>query len=235
MKFTTPIVLVSMLLCTQGYASVIYDIDYEPPVYTNGQHIGGGQNETVRDDIAGFDSQAVLIESGGGLVYSASESFSAGLHQISWDFGVPVEQSSSEIISMRLRSASVDVTLTGSALSSTYLVEYGPHPLGQPRLSVPFDIGEVYSFQLVLDVSAALYDLYLDDIQLLDDEPLQFGPDTFDQVRFTQGQTVGLQAGLDNFSWIIIPEPSTYLLLLLGGLGSGVRWLRRRRPCSSCR
>ncbi|MCZ7591562.1 MAG: PEP-CTERM sorting domain-containing protein [Kiritimatiellae bacterium] len=215
MKTIPLAILVAVATISAASADLVYDIDYEPPAYTNGQQIGGGNTRTISDSIPGFTSQALLLHDGGGISYYAPQPYTTGLHSISWDFGVPVDQSSTEIIGMLLGSAHVDVTMSGSP--SSYLIEYGPFPLGAPRQSVPFQIGQVYSFHILLDLDSARYALYLNGNQLLDDAPLQFGSSSLDYVSFGQSQTLGLQAGLDNFRWEVIPEPISILLILLGG------------------
>lgn len=196
-------------------ADLVYNIDFEPPAYTNGQQIGGGNTRTISDSIPGFASQALLLHDGGGLSYYAPQPFTTGIHSISWDFGVPVDQSATTIIGLSLFESHVNVTMGGGP--SWYSIWYGPFTMGEPRLSEPFLIGEVYSFSLILNLDSAQYDLFLNDNQLLANEPLQFGPNSLDYVTLSQNQTMGLQAGFDNFRWEVIPEPSTLLLLLLSG------------------
>jgi hypothetical protein len=215
MKRTSLIAVIHAACVAISNADIIYNIDFEPPAYTNGQQIGGGSTRTVSDSIPGFSSQALLLHDGGGLSYYAPQPYTTGIHSISWDFGVPVDQSATTIIGLSLFDSHVNVTMGGGP--STYAILYGPLTIGDPRLSVPFLIGEVYSFNVILNLDAAQYDLFLNGNPLLSNEALQFGPDALEYVTLSQNQTIGLQAGFDNFRWEVIPEPSSLLLTLLGG------------------
>jgi len=202
------------VFCTVGRADMVYDIDYEPPTYTNGQFISGAG--TISDSINGFSSQGLLLRDGGGLSYLAPEPFTSGIHRVRWDFSVPVDQSSSMIINAQLDSQ------TGPVLFDTTLghgptgneIKYGS---GFPnRPSTNFVFGQSYSFEVTMDLDADYYSFWLDGNLLENTVSIPSDAD-FWGVDFGQNQTVGLQAGIDNFSWEVIPEPSSMLFLLWGG------------------
>jgi hypothetical protein len=202
----------------------VYELNFESPGYSNGQQIPGAG--TISDNINGFSSQALLMQNGGSFDIFAPMSYTEGIHSISWDFGLPSDQAATTILGVSLWDAHVNVTMSGNA--NNYEILYGPHPPGSPRLSVPFETGQVYSVNVLLDLDLAQYDLFIDGNQLLMSQPLEFGPDSLGYVSLTQNQVIGLEAGFDNFRWEIVPEPSTISLLLVGVVGMLCRRKRRR-------
>lgn len=191
-------------------AFMLYDIDYEPPAYTNGQMVGGGSAGPVSSSVNGFITQALLIQDGGGISYYAPEAYTSGTHRISWEFAVSSEQFGSEIIGAQFNgSSSIDfyTRMTSSGQSITY-----------PGGSIPFNIAQSYSFEILMDLDAHYYDFWIDGNLLNDHVGIAEDADLW-FVNFGQDQTLGLQAGIDNFQWEVnpsIPEPSTVSLLLLG-------------------
>jgi len=224
MKIQILAALVFIAAIASVFAGVLYDIDYEPPAYTNGQQIGGGSTETISDSINGFTSQALLIHDGGGIAYSVAEPFTSGLHSISWNFTIPIEQIATSIINGQLDSLSGPILFDTTLSGGPNKIEYGS---GFPqRPSVPFNVGQSYSFQILMNLDADFYSFWLDG-NLLEDTVSIPSDATLEEVGFGQNQTLGLQAGIDNFRWEYtpIPEPGTLGLLGLGGL---VVWFRRK-------
>lgn len=191
-------------------AFMLYDIDYEPPAYTNGQMVGGGSAGPVSDSINGFTSQALLLQDGGGINYYAPEPYTTGVHRISWDFSVPVEQQAQQLISG-------DLVGTGTPIFRADMTSAG-QSITYPGGSIPFNIAQSYSFEVWMDLDADYYDFWIDGNLLNDHVGIAEDADLW-YVNFGQGQYMGLQAGVDNFQWEVnpsIPEPSTVSLLLLG-------------------
>lgn len=222
MKTTIATSCLLTALCSAAFGTMIYDIDYEPPAYTNGQHVGGGTSgETISDSINGFSSQGLLIHDGGAMNYltpgGPSDPFTSGIHLVSWDFAVPTQQSASLILNGQLNSLSsgvlFDATLATGPTGNE--IQYGD---GFPvRPSVPFVVGQAYSFEVLMNLDDDYYSFWLDGDLLEDTVAIPSGADLY-AVDFAQNQTLGLQAGIDNFRWEIIPEPSSTLLLLCGGI-----------------
>lgn len=215
----TAILAVSLLVggIPIAFSDFVYDIDYEPPTYTNGQQIGGGSTETISDSISGFSSQGLLIHDGGGISYITSEAFTTGVHLVSWNFAVPISQGSSQIINAQVggQSQSVFFDTTLSISGSGNEIRYGD-PFPTPRPSIPFNIGQSYSFAVTVNLDANYYSFSVDGVLL--EDTISIPQDTYlDVVSFGQNQTLGLQAGIDNFRWEVVPEPATLALLLLGG------------------
>lgn len=204
-----------MALPLMANAFMLYDIDFEPPAYTNGQMVGGGSAGPVSSSINGFITQALLLQNGGGITYYSPESYTSGIHRISWDFAVPVEQSASTIISARFDG---NVSVIPFRFATDMSTDFTGPVIGYPGGTTPFNFGQSYSFEVLMDLDADYYDFWLDGI-LLNDH-VGIAPDTdLGWVSFGQGQYIGLQAGLDNFKWEVnsaIPEPGTVSLLLLG-------------------
>jgi len=220
------LILASLLYAgtmSDGFSDIVYYIDYEAPTYTNGQQIGGGSTETISDSINGLSTQGLLIHDGGGINYFAPQAFTSGVHLVSWDFAIPGGQGANVIINAQLHSAGsqsilFDTTIAGSA--SGIEVEYGQ---GFPqRPSVLINIGEAYSFQVLMNLDANFYSFWLDG-NLLEDAVGISSETSLEFVAFGQNQTLGLQAGIDNFRWEVVPEPSTMALLALAGVGLAIR------------
>ena len=217
-------------LCGAAFADIIYDIDYEPPTYTNGQQVGAGSGRTISDSISGFSSQGILLHdgAGGGLSYRASDPFTSGIHLVTWDFAVPVEQGSTAIINGQLDSFDglflFDTTVAGDG--SGLRLEYGS---GFPqRPNIPLNAGQAYSLEVMMNLDADHYSFWVDGNLLEDTVSIPTDADLW-EVDFGQNQMMGLQAGIDNFRWQVIPEPSSMLLLLSGGLLLMIRFRKRQR------
>jgi len=217
MKAMIMVCCLLVALCSGSFATMIYDIDYDPPTYTNGQHVGGGFGRTISDNINGFSSQGLLIHDGGGggLSYYASDPFTSGVHLVSWEFTVPSQQSATLIINGQLNSSS------GSVLFDTTLatgptgneIKYGKE--FPNRASTNFLVGQSYLFEVTMDLNADYYSFWVDGVLLEDTVSIPSDVDLL-LVGFAQNQTLGLQAGIDNFRWEVIPEPSSMILLLCG-------------------
>jgi len=197
-------------------AFMLHDIDFEPPTYTNGQIIGS--TGLISDSINGFITQALLIQNGGAISYYAPESYTSGVHRISWDMVAPTEQGASSLLTAQLDGG-------GSVLFAARMTT--SHPLGQVIAyehggsydpAVPFNFGQSYSLEVLMDLDANYYNFWLDGALLSDH--VGIAPDAdLGLVSFGQDQYMGLQAGVDNFRWEVtpaIPEPGTVSLLLLG-------------------
>lgn len=199
-----------MALPLMANAFMLYDIDFEPPAYTNGQYINGGTTRVISDNINGFITQALLLQDGGGINYEASSPYTTGVHRISWDFAVPVEQQAQELISASLVGTGTPIittTMTSAGQSITY-----------PGGSTAFNIAQSYSFEILMDLDANYYDFWIDGNLLNNHVGIAADADLW-FVNFGQGQYMGLQAGVDNFQWEVnsaIPEPSTVSLLMFG-------------------
>lgn len=213
---------VYLAMVSVGFSDFVYNIDYEPPTYANGQQILGAGN--ISDSINGFTSQGLLIHDGGGINYLASSTFTTGIHLVSWDIAIPTVQGSSSIIYGQLESFSgpilFDMHVKGDG--SGLRVEYG---FGFPqRPSISINAGQSYAFDILMNLDANYYNFWLNGTLLEDTVTIPSGAG-FDLVGFGQNQTLGLQAGVDNFRWEVVPEPTSVLLLLLGG--SGIYLARR--------
>ena len=208
-----------IVLPLMANAFMLYDIDFEPPTYVNGQNVGTGSGQTIHNDIAGFIGQALLIHDGGAMIYFSPSDYSSGVHRISWDIAIPNGQSAGTIIGISLGLES-STALWGSTVTSSHpsgnVIEYGqgfPYPSG-----FPFDYDLSYAFDVLMDLDAHYYSFWVNG-NLLEDHVAIADDAMLNSVRFGQNQIMGLQAGLDNFRWEVnaaIPEPGTTSLLLLG-------------------
>ena len=81
-------------------ASLIFDVTFESPLYSNGQEITGGPEPnqptagniaTVSDSILGFGSQAALFTSSAQVEFRSDQGpYASGLHLVTWEMGTPV-------------------------------------------------------------------------------------------------------------------------------------------------
>ena len=219
MKITI-IVCIYMTLCNVGFSDVVFDIGYEPPTYTNGQ-ILGGSGPTVRDNLYGFSDQAVEFANCDGLRYTAPEPYTSGVHNINFQ-ACAYSGESSEVFDFMTDDSRVSIAMYVNR------IEYGAGYIpGQPRPSIASTTGQVYSFEFSINLDAGVYDFWLDGNQLLDDYEIFMPNDPLSEISFGQSQTYCL-AGLDNFRWEVVPEPSA-LLLLIGGGSLLLVWRRKRR------
>ena len=198
-------------------AFMLYDVDFESPTYTDGQNIGTGTGQTIHTDIAGFITQALLIHDGGSYSFNAPETYTSGVHRISWDMAAPAEQSASSIITAQLAGESILFAArmtTSHPLGQVIAYEHGgPYDPG-----APFNFDQSYSLDVLIDLDANYYNFWLDGTLLSDHVGIASDAD-LSYVNFSQYQYLGLQAGIDNFQGEVnasIPETSTVSLLLLG-------------------
>jgi len=221
-------ILLVLSLCAIGSVSadIVYDINYEPPGYTNGQQVGGGSGETISDSINGFTSQGLLIHDGGSIAYYAPSTFTSGVHLVTWEFAIPVQQGSTLVINSQLGEQSQPLLFDTTVVGGPNVIEYGS---GFPqRPNIPYSIGQAYSFQVLMDLDANYYSFWIDGALL--ENTVAISADTeLSYVAFSQNQSIGLQAGIDNFRWEIVPEPASMLLILFGG---SALYLARRRQHS---
>lgn len=199
-------------------AFMLYDIDFEPPTYSNGQNIGTGDGQTIRNDITGFIGQVLLIHDGGSISYSAPEAYTSGVHRIRWNMGAPAGQSAATLITAQL--ASSESTIFSSRISMGHpqgqVITYGVGWDYDP--GAPFNFDQSYLLEILVNLDANYYDFWLDGVQLSDH--IEIASDsTLGFVSFSQNQYIGLQAAVDNFQWEVmsaIPEPGIISLLMLG-------------------
>ncbi len=219
---------ISSLACFSTVADVIYDIDYNPPVYTNGQQLNGRSTEVISDSIDGFSSQGMLMRSVGSMSYHSGELYTSGVYLVTWDVAIPSNTtSSSGLIHCQLTSDSGTSAFYCyiSGNSNAITLFYGERYPEQPQLSL--NIGQSYSFKVLLNLDSYTYNFWLDDVLLEDNVDIYSTCSGLEYVAFSQDQVVGALAGVDNFVWQSIPEPAS-LMMVLGG-AAALTLARRRR------
>lgn len=208
-------------------ASIIFDVNFESPLYSNGQSITGGSepNEpsgavggslnTVSDSILGFSSQAALFSSGGQMNFDPiAGPFNSGIHLITWDMGAPVWPSQGVVTFDGTSQVLFSVSFQPSNAQhpSDPVIEYG---LGLNRPSIVNTTGTANSFQMIFDLDNDMVDFWINGSLLEDNYSISSGA-SLDLVSFSQNVVPGYQYGMDNFRWEIVPEPSAILLMLSG-------------------
>jgi hypothetical protein len=230
--------LLLLLIVSAAEASVVFDVNFDTPLYSNGQSITGGPepNEptganlaTVSNSIMGFDSQAALFPSTAQMVFRPdSGPFDSGIHLITWDMGTPVDPSQGNV--------SFGSDTYGSLFSITFLDSNAQHPddpvieygLGLNRPSIVNTTGTANAFQIIIDLDNDMLDFWINGNLLEDDFALTSGTD-LDDVFFSQNSLPSYQFGMDNFRWEVVPEPSSVLLIVCGSCLLMTCRCRRRR------
>ncbi len=213
------ILALGSMLCTSGYADIIYDFDFEEPDFTADTQITSGSGYIadgdvyVRTGIADFSTQVASLEPAGSLGFGSAPVQTSGVVLISWDMAVVSLGSASGTD----YSAAFLLSLSeGASIVGTYQYDSTFEINGQNVASYTLGAQSQYSVRIDLDFNA--YDFLIDGITIIDDEPIAMS--AYPQsVVFTREFLTSPEYGIDNFRWEVIPEPASLLLLMLGGAG----------------
>lgn len=237
MKTTIPttLLLLSSLL---AHADIIYNVTFEYPPHVVGQEPATGTGSDrplspasgweIRDDIAGFGSQvAVLPVTGGGLLnFGPGGVFDAGIHSIMWDASILTPDPSEPLQVVTLIGGGDDALtdLGINFLVNGDLTVYDSASIGNVVIGTWLP-GDVFQFHALLNLETDTYDFFLNGNQVIYGQTLETDASITGVSYQRPFSTAGF--ALDNFRWEVVPEPSSVLLLLSGGLLLLSRWRKK--------
>lgn len=222
----------AMLLATTVATSAdyIFDVDFEDPPHVVNQQVVAGDAvnmptyaETtvfIRTNLADFTTQVASLEPAGAMGFMPDTSVQSGLVSLRWDLAMVSLGGGSGF-----SSAAVAIQSTSDGgLSLEFLVDM---TITLNGMNVgTFSLGESDHYEFLFSLDTDVYGLTLNGAPVLADQPLGA---TFDlqDVLFSRANLEDPTYAVDNFRWEIIPEPSTLLMMLLGGISLVVQRLRR--------
>lgn len=222
--------VVSLLGCLTAAvrADIIYAVDFEDPPHTVDQQVALGPASDrpqfadtsvfVRDSLGDFTTQVASLEPAGAMTFLPATTFSSQIALISWDLAML------DIGSLAPAAVSIG-TSEGVPVTTTFM---GDMSIQIDGVNVgSYTLGQLDSFAFMIDIDNALYGFSLNGSPVLTDQPLVGTDWVLRDVSFGRGNLADPSYAVDNFQWQIIPEPSTFALMLLA-LGSlALRQLRR--------
>ena len=217
-------VAVLLMLVPTAHAFMMFDVSWNDPPHavgsapatdssgTSSDRPTTVQQATIRDDIAGLDGQAAVLDGAENSVigFSPNPSFTSGVHRISWWAAMLTSDSATEVIAQ-----SIDNDVSCSFLRGGNIRVYsGDSP---DTIIGTWALGEVYQFEALLNLDLDTYDFYFNGNQVITDQALDPNA-SISQFGF-QRPYGSSEFAVDNIQWEVvsgIPEPSTVSLLLLG-------------------
>ena len=211
MKHIFIITIVMAYTTMHASAELLFDANFEPPTYTNGQFLSSGSQPYqptyashagevfISNSIPGFTSQAVIVGTDyGSMTFLPSQGpFTSGVHLISWDMGAP-----------NPAGTSGQASLGGTPF---YLYIRGwsdaPPEIVYPGAIYTIECGRSYSIGFLVDLDLGYLNLYIDDVLVETNYPLN--PNTeLNEINFSQNSGTGPQMAVDNFKWLVTPRPN---------------------------
>lgn len=226
-------IIPTMLLILVGilaHADIVYNVTFEDPPHVVGQEPATGISSDcplspasgweIRDDIAGFGSQSAVLAggTGGGLLnFGPGSVFDSGIHSILWDASVlTLDISSGLQVATLIGGGDGALTDLGiNFLANGNLTVYDPADSGNEEVIDTWLPGEVFQFQVLMNLDTDTYDFFLNGSQVIYGQPLEADA-SFTGVSY-QRPFSSAGFALDNFRWEVVPEPSSILLFLCGG------------------
>lgn len=215
----------------QALASMMFDVTFEDPPHVLGTYTATGapplypsSGSAFVDNVPGFTSQVGLV--GGILAFQSSVSFTSLIHILSWDF------------------MNLSVSTYGSGPDAAFFINsagpdydfYLAHGPGGEGVSLnvqgtwvyegPYSISNLASYAFTIDFDSRNYSFSIDGINILSAMPLPSTMTSLDNVSFEKPGNNSY--AIDNFRWEIIPEPTTNLLLTIGGAGLAAKYFNER-------
>lgn len=221
------------LFAGNAWSDLVYSVDFENPPHVVDQQVvtGSGTDKpffadtsvVVRDGPADFTTQAASLEPAGAMTFLPGTVFTAGIALISWDLAMISSGSGGPT------TAAISINPSPGPSSPIFVffqtdlsIEVDGNSIGS------FTMGEQDHYDFVIDIDNGLYDFSLNGGLVLDDQPLDSGWDLRD-VSFSRENLEDPTYAVDNFEWQVVPEPSSMLLIVLGGISFVVQWVRRNR------
>lgn len=227
MKTGTTILALWICVSSIGLADIIYDFDFESPDFTvdtqitSGSGYGADGSVFVRSGVADFSTQVASLEPAGSLLFGVTPALSSGMVLISWDMALISAQATPPIESIvfSIESLSEGPLLLGYYRNDSTIVVNG-------QTVASYTLGQQMNFSASFNLDADSFDLVIDGGVVIDDSPLG-ATESPEGVLFSREFLASPTYAIDNFRWEVVPEPTSALLLILGG--SGVYLARRRQ------
>lgn len=208
-----------LILVPAAHAFMMFDVSWNDPPHAVGSAPATDssgtstdrpttvQQATIRDDIAGLDGQAAVLDGAENsfIGFSQNPSFTSGVHRISWLAVMLTADPQSTVIAQTI----------DNDLYCTFL-NTGNITLNQNTIGT-WSLGTVYQFEALLNLDTDTYDFYFNGNQLVTGQALEPNA-SISQFGF-QRPYGSSEFAVDNIQWEVvsgIPEPSTVSLLLLG-------------------
>jgi hypothetical protein len=206
-------------------ADIIYNVDFENPPHVLDAPVvtGGGSdrpsgttgNVVVRDSPGDFTTQVASLEPAGSMGFNPGTPSSAGLVLISWDMA---------ILSLGGNPGAAFMAVQGSAAGAVGLIFNQDLTIddgGGMQVGV-FALGQQVHFEYAFDLDNDFYNLSMNGSPVQSNQSLDPAFD-IQNVLFTRDSFADPDYAIDNFQWQTIPEPSTFLLTVLGLFVFGLR------------
>jgi len=218
-----------------GHADIVYDVNFEPPTQTDGAGIISGPssdtpsfttgNPTAVNDasLGSFSSQAAFLNNGGQMDFdSPGGSYTSGIFAISFEATMMDALSGASIAGIGVEDRFEGEIAVVSFDSS------GSMDVGSAGniVTLPYVLGVPSSFSFLIDLDTYLYSATVDGSPVLQDISFANSLDITDVFFNTGSPNPNSSMGVDNFSWTIVPEPSTITLMLVAGIGLCLRRTR---------
>lgn len=214
---------------------VVYNVDFEnPPHALDAAPVTGSgadrpwsftPNVMIRDSLADFTTQVAAFEGGGMMSFRPESPSTSMIVRLSWDMAMLTLGPNGP------ETAGIAIDSSGGGgiwmfFMQDYTIQIGP---GFGGITIgSFTLGQKDNFQFLLDLDSGLYDVYMNSTLALSNQALGVGFDVAN-VFFGADYLANPTYAIDNFRWEIIPEPSTLILIILGGLGVAATQKRRYR------
>lgn len=202
-------------------ADLIFDVDFDNPPHVLDAAVAAGiasdrpssvvPNVVVRDSLGDFTTHFASFEGGGIMGFNPSAVFSSGVALFSWDMAM-LSTGGIELEQARV-SIDPEPATGGSSLIFHFMLGGDIEFNGSVISTYTFGLHD--TFEVAVDLDNDLFDVNLNSSAVLTDQPLipDWSPDL---VVFGGGFLADPRYVVDNFTWLTVPEPSTFLFTLLG-------------------
>ncbi|MBU0679003.1 MAG: PEP-CTERM sorting domain-containing protein, partial [Verrucomicrobia bacterium] len=180
---------------------------------------------TISQNVADFSSQVAVVGGSGYefMGFNPGTTFTSAIAVISRELAVLQTGTDPQ----------ANVSVAGSSLPDPVHVDY----LADGRVNVydavsgvatvgTWTLNQSLPYQVVIDLNADTYDFYMDSTQVLFDRPITADSEILNVSFFRPFDAASY--AIDNFRWDIIPEPSTWALMLTASLLFGINALKRK-------
>ena len=230
MKHIIIISFVMAFTTMHASAELLFDANFEPPTYTNGQFLSSGFQPYqptyashagevfISNSIPGFTSQAVIVGTDyGSMNFLPSQGpYTSGVHLIGWDMGAPNPAGTSG--QATLGGTHFWLYVRGWSDAPPEIV-YPGIGASYPGAIYTIESGRSYSIGFLVDLDSGYLNFYIDDVLVETNYPLD--PNTeLNEIYFSQNSGTGPQMAIDNFKWLVTPRPN-----LIPSADRDISWL----------